>query len=311
MDNKRNKKRKTYDCLIIGSGPAGLSAAIYMARYNRSVLVIEGEGGRAAGPQMNENYLGFPKGIQAHTLLENGKKQAKSFNTKFSNDTIMNLEKLDTVFSAHGTKGTYCGRTVIIATGVKDLYPSFPGLESYIGKSLFWCLICDGYKVRGKKLAIVGHNDKAVTTATQFLSFTDKITFLTNGDEGACEISTESIAKLKKAKIPMVNGSIKKVHGARGMMREIELDNGIRVKADYMFNKQGYIPNSDLASCLGVVLEGEGFIKTDKEMCTSEKFVYAAGDVTNEGSHQIITAAYEGATAAVSANEDLLEEWQR
>ena len=306
-----NHKRKTYDCLIIGAGPAGLSAAIYMARFNRSVLVVEGEGGRAAGPQVNENYLGFPQGIPAPKILELGKEQVKNFKGEFITDMIEDVVKEKEFFSAKGEKGAYHGRTVILATGVKDLYPSFPGVEDYIGKSLFWCLICDGYKVRNKKLVIVGHDDKATTTATQFLQFTDKITFLTNCDEGQSNITKVGFGKLKKANIPVVHGSIKKVHGKSGMMETIELDNNIKVEVDYMFNKQGYIPNSALASCLGVVLEGEGFIKTDEEQRTSIPCVYAAGDVTNEGSHQIVTAAYEGSVAAVSANEDLLEEWQK
>ncbi len=306
-----NFKRNTYDCLIIGGGPAGLSAAIYMARYNRSVLVVEGGGGRAAGPQVNENYLGFPKGIQAHKILELGKEQVKNFSGEFVTDTIEDVYKSEDFFSAKGEKGTYHGRTVILATGVKDLYPSFPGLEDYIGKSLFWCLICDGYKVRNKKLVIVGHDDRAATNATQFLQFTSKITFLTNCDEGQSNVTKVGFNKLEKANIPVIHGSIKKVHGKSGMMESIELDNGNKVEVDFMFNKQGYIPNSSLASCLGVVLEGEGFIKTDNEQRTSIKRVYAAGDVTNEGSHQVVTAAHEGSVAAVSANEDLLEEWQR
>lgn len=305
------RNMKVFDSVIVGGGPAGLSAAIYLARFNRSVLVVERRDGRTINPQINENYLGFPKGIGAKKLTALGREQAKRFGVKFEIDEIMNAKKNVGRFSLRGKKGSYFGKTVILCTGVRDLYPSFPGLEKYVGKSLFWCIICDGHKVRNKKLVIIGHDDEATVTAAQFLNFTNKITFLTNCDEKCDHISKKGFARLKKAKIPVVYGSIKKVHGIRGMMDKVELDNGKKIPADFMFNKQGYAANSDMGSCLGVVLEGEGFIKTDHEQRTNIPRVYAAGDVTNEAAHQIVTAAHQGSIAAVSANEDLLLPFQK
>jgi thioredoxin reductase (NADPH) len=301
----------TYDCIIIGAGPAGLSAAIYMARFNRSVLIVDEGGGRAAGPQHNENYLGFPNGIKASRLLELGTKQAKKFGVSFAKDRVETIEKKSGVFHIKGDKENFKAKTVILCPGVKDLYPSFHGYESYIGKSLFWCIICDGYKTRNKRVLIVGHADKAVTTCLQFLSFTDKLVFLTNLEEGDDELTKDAVKKLEELKIPIYHGSIKEVVGARGKMKKVLLDNGQEIATDFMFNKQGYVPRSKLGVELGAIVEGDGFIKVDKEMKTSVERLYAAGDVTSASAHQIVTAAHQGSIAATSANEDLLADWQK
>lgn len=304
---------KTFDCIVIGGGPAGLSAAIYMARFNRTVLVIDAGEGRTTSAQINENYLGFPHGIPARKLSKLGKEQAQHFGAKFVADEVIKASKgpQGKGFTIKGKKGTYKSKTVIMCTGVKDTYPAFPGLFQYIGKSLFWCIICDGYKTRGKRLVIVGHDDKAVATASQFINFTRKITFLTNCDEGSDHISKKGFGVLKKAKIPVVYGSIKKIHGTHGMMEKVELDNGKILEVDFMFNKQGYTPNSTLAAQLGAVIEGEGFIKVEEEQKTTVPYLYAAGDVTSDSAHQIATAVHQGSVAATSANEDLLMPFQR
>lgn len=302
---------RTYDSIIVGGGPAGLSAAIYLARAMRSVLVIDRGHGRAAGKQINENYLGFPKGIKASHLLELGKIQAKKFHVEFADDKVGTIKKSAKAFSIKGEKASYKSRTLILCTGVRDHFPSFSGWETYLGKSLFWCIVCDGYKVRNKKLAIIGHDDKAVRTATQFINYTDKITFITNCDHGGDCISKRGLARLKKAKIKFNCGIIRKVHGKAGMMKKVELDSGEVIEADFMFNKQAYGPNSELAASLGAIIEGEGFIKVDINQRSNIPHLYAAGDVTSDSSHQIVTAAHEGSIAAISANEDLLLPFQK
>jgi thioredoxin reductase (NADPH) len=298
---------KTYDIVIIGGGPAGLSAAVYGSRALRSVLVIDNSEGRSSYNQTNENYLGFPKGIKARKLRELGKKQAEKFGAEFAKDEVVDVKKKKTGFTLKGLKGSYGARTVILAQGVTDYFPVFHGSERYVGRSLFWCLLCDGYKVQGKRVALLGFDDEAVNTLKRLKEYTKDIVFLTNCDETGDKISDVKRKELKKMRVPLHYGSIEKVTGEKEMVKEILLDTGERVKADVIFSRQGAHPNVDLASKLEVILEGKAYVKTDIDKRTNVPYVYAAGDMTSATAHQISTAVFEGATAATSADHDLRE----
>ena len=132
---------KVYDCLIIGGGPAGLSAAIYMARYNRSVIVIDAGNGRWNSHEINENFFGFPLGIKARKLRELGLKQAKKFGALVVDDKALRAVCSNNILKIEGEKGTLLGKTLIIATGVSDVFPKSVNREEYLGKSLFWCIM--------------------------------------------------------------------------------------------------------------------------------------------------------------------------
>lgn len=300
---------RMYDSIIIGGGPAGLSAAIYLARFNRNVLVIDQQKGRSTYPQINENYLGFPSGIKAKELRSRGIQQAKRFGVHFAIDTIKEIKK-KTNFIAIGNQ-KYQGRTLIFATGVTDILPDFKNVQSYVGKSLFWCITCDGYKMRGKKIVIIGKTDEAAITAMQFLQFTKDITIITNCDKSSCEVSEKVSGNLKKYKITMHFGVITHVLGQNGMVSTIFLSSGDEIITEYMFNLQGAIPNSTLAKQLGVTTKQKGYIIVGDEQRTNIPFVYAAGDITKHFSHQIVTAAHEGSMAAQAANYDLYASWQK
>lgn len=298
---------RTYDVIVVGGGPAGLSAAVYAGRALHSVLVVDKGEGRWNHGQINENYLGFPKGISARKLRALGKKQAEKFGTTFIDDEVISVKKGQKGFSFKGHQGTYQGKSVILATGVKDHFPVFQGSDKYIGRSLFWCLLCDAYKVRGKCVAVLGFDDEAVHTCMRLKEYTTDLVFLTNCNENGDKISEEKRQWLKKNKINIHCGSIAHVLGSRGHVREIILDNGEHIQADVIFSRQGYFPNVELAQQLGVITEGKGYIKTDVNKRTNVPFVYAAGDLTSETAHQVATAVFEGATAAISADHDLRE----
>jgi len=180
-----------YDCIIIGGGPAGATAAIYLARFNRKVLVLDKKQGRSSYPQINENYFGFPEGIHARQLRELGKKQAERFGAEFVFDDVENVSKKDDLFEIISKNGKYFSKTLIIATGVKDEFPHFKGYEHCIGISLFWCITCDGHRTIDKDIAIIGHDNEAATTAMQFLNYTKKVCFINNSPNFKCEISEE------------------------------------------------------------------------------------------------------------------------
>ncbi len=302
---------KLYDSIIIGAGPAGLSAAIYLGRYNRSCLVIDLGWGRSTTHEINENYLGFPKGIHSTQLRELGRLQAERFGAEFIEDKITSITKNNSYFHLSGGKKRFTGKTIILATGVTDLWPTFENFQDYLGRSLFWCITCDGHKTIGKKVVIVGDTDDTACTAMQFLNFTDKITFITNQERSKHRLRKKWKKRLESANIKIIEGKIDKVHGREGKFHFIELNHGIKVELDFMFNQQGATPNSELATELGVDLNEAGYIKTNHEMRTNIPFVYAAGDVTRLHSHQVALAVAEGATAGETANYDLYRPEQK
>lgn len=299
------------DTLIIGAGPAGLSAAIYLSRFNRQVLVIDRGHGRTESQEINQNYLGFPEGIHSTKLVELGKTQAASFGAIFISGNVEQLVKTDDLFSVNIDGVIYTGKSVILATGVKDLYPNIPNALSFLGTSLFWCITCDGFKSIGKKVVVVGDSDEAACTALQFLQFTPRVEFVTNYEAGSDQISQKWRHRLDAAGIKLWESTIEEVTGERGQIKHIKLANGTSLQPDLVFSMQGAIPNITLASQLNVTINGEGYIETDDEQRTNVPFVYAAGDVTRRFSHQIVTAVHEGSMAAQAANYDLYQDFQR
>lgn len=296
---------KIYDSIIVGSGPAGLSAAIYLARFLRSVLVIDTHKGRSTYSQLNENYLGFPEGIHATELRDFGTQQAKRFGVKFKTGTITHVEKKPDMFLAQSSRETYYGKTILLCTGVTDIFPLFKDYNEYVGKSLFWCITCDGYKTQGKKIVVVGATDDAACTAMQFLRYTENIIFITNCEAKDVTLTKKWRDRLQKAHIQLYEYKLAEVYGENGYMHNIVLDNGQDLSVDLMFNQQGAKPNSQLAQQLGVAVSEEGYIKVGLEQRTNIPGVYAAGDVTRLFSHQVVTAAHEGSMAAQAINYDL------
>lgn len=299
-----------YDCIIVGGGPAGLSAAVYLARFNRRVAVIDRGDGRTLTYELNENYLGFPQGIHARQFTELGRQQAERFGVEFITDSLTSARYSNQQFVLDG-QTTYTSKTMIIATGVKDLYPNFPHYHDYLGKSLFWCITCDGYKSRNKKVVVVGDTDDAACTALQFLIYTTDIALVTNYEGGKDMLSEEWKQRLAEHNVPLHESTITDLRGDDGFIKELQLANGDSVASEYVFNLQGAVPNTFLATELGVDVDKNGYILVSPEQRTNVPFLFAAGDVTAAYSHQIATAVHEGSMAAQAANYDLYEDFQR
>ncbi|MDQ3008693.1 MAG: NAD(P)/FAD-dependent oxidoreductase [bacterium] len=301
----------TYDTLIIGGGPAGQSAAIYLQRFNRQVVLFDTAQSRTLTYEHNENYLGFPEGIASKSLYERGLAQATRFGALHQPVEVQRVVHHDGVFIAYTSNGTYTGRSIIIATGVTDLYPNLPNFEEYLGRSLFWCITCDGFKTVGKKVIVVGDTDEAACTALQFLQFTKEVVLVTNYSPDQSQLSKKWRERLWKRHVEVFESEIKSINGAAGQVSSLELDNQQQLAADFIFNMQGAIPNNSLATELGVQVNGDGYIEANDEQQTNVPFVFAAGDVTKRFSHQIVTAAHEGSMAAQACNYALFDEDQR
>ena len=301
-----NQPVTLYDALVIGGGPAGLSAAVYLARACRAVAVVDcRRPGRSDYAQVNHNFLGFPEGIAAVELSKRGRKQAERFGVRFYEAEVARLRQTEGLFEAEAPGGlTLHGRSVILATGVNDRWPEFPGYEEFVGRTMHWCIVCDGFEMQGKRVVVIGNDDEAAQTAAQMLRFTDRVTLLTN--DGSLGLPPESVRHLDERGIRVVVGRITGARAKeRGVFEAILLEGGGEIELDHLFSHQGSEPNSALARSLGVELNQGGYIQVDTEGRTSVPGIYAAGDVTRLFSHQIATAVHEGAAAATALNYDL------
>lgn len=290
-----------YEVLVIGGGPAGLSASLYLGRYDRRVALFDTGRGRSTWHQVNHNYLGFPGGIRARVLRRRGRRQLADYEqVRVLEHKIERLDRRGDFFVASGQAGEWCARVVIICTGVIDHYPHFSGWQKYVGRSMFWCITCDGYGCRDARVVVVGKTNAAATEALQLQRFTHNLTVITDSHE--CLIDDDCIGRLKNAGIPMICDKIKSVTGQRGQFEALLTVSGQRVELDQMFVQHGATPQTKLAEDLGVALSPEGYIGVDSEQKTSVPGVYAAGDVTRLHSHQVSAAVHEGGQAASAAN---------
>jgi thioredoxin reductase (NADPH) len=290
-----------YDVMVVGGGPAGLSAALYLARYDRTVLLFDAGQGRSTWHQVNHNYLGFPGGISARELRERGYQQLAEYDqVTVLKRKIETLERAGDTFVASGQSDEWRSRAVILCTGVIDHYPHFEGWEEYVGRSMFWCITCDGYGCKGARVVVLGCTNAAAAVAMQLRRFTNQVTVLTNSDR--CEIADGFRRRLESADVPLIEDKISAAEGEDGMLRALILRSGTILELDQLFSQQGATPQVELASQLGVRLSEDGYIIVDSEQHTNVPGVYAAGDVTREYAHQVSAAVHEGGTAASAAN---------
>jgi thioredoxin reductase (NADPH) len=305
-----NHPSERYDAIIVGGGPAGLAAAVYLARARRSVVVVDRQRpGRSDWAQVNHNYLGFPEGIAIADLTARGRRQAERFGARFHEADVASVAADGGGFAARAPEVTLRGRAVILATGVTDRWAAFPGYEAYLGRSMHWCVVCDGYEMRGQRVLVVGHDEAAAELALQLRRHTERVALLTNG--GALGVSPPTVRSLREQGIRLVAD---RLVGARakapGVFAAVRLAGGGELALDHLFSAQGATPNSALARGLGVALTDEGYVRVDTEAKTSVAGVYAAGDVTRLFAHQVLTAAHEGATAATALDHGLFEREQ-
>ncbi len=301
------------DCAIIGGGPAGLSAALYMGRMRRSVVVVDDYEGRSTWHQVNRNYLGFPDGVHATALRELGEWQAAKYGAEFLRARAITVEMSgagrERRFTISTSKAIVEARTLILATGVCDKFPEFEGSEECIGKSMFWCIICDGYEAIGKKLVVLGHNERAVSLALEMLVFTQDVTLISW--DAPFDIPQAKMELLKEHKVRVINTSCNFYKCGEGQITALSLADGTEVELETLFVAQWIEPNTQLANQLNLALDRHGYILADTEQTTNIEGVFAAGDVTRLHNHQVTSAVHEGGMAAAAANYYLYEDWQK
>lgn len=296
---------KTREVIVVGGGIAGLSAAIYLGRAQRDTLVIDSGCSMAKWEPVVENYLGFPNGIGGKELLKNGCRQAKRHRVRFARDKIKTVSLKKSGFVLKGKNKTYRTKRLLLATGIFHLPPEIPGVSECLGHSMFFCKDCDGYRVRGKRIAIIGSNNEAVEYALGMLHYSACVILATNGKRPGWD--KRHARWLAEYKIPVERKRITGVEHRRRKIRALDFVGGTCVKIDYIFTTRGDIFHTALAEKLRAKLDSDGQIEVDQCMRTSVPGLYAAGCVT-PANCQMIIAAGQGAAAAQAINRDLFEE---
>lgn len=290
--------------IVVGGGLAGLSAAIYLARSLRDVLVIDAGESLALWEPEVQNYLGFPDCIDGRELLRRGREQAARYGAEFVNEEIEAIAREKDRFYLKGKKNSFDCEKLLLATGIYHLPPKIPAVNDCIGRSMFFCKDCDGYRVQGKRVIISGHNDEAVEYALGIMTFTECVMLLTNGEKRAWDETHEKW--LKEYNVPVYCDKIISVEHQRGFMTEVKLADGSRLLADSLFTTRGDVFHNQLARQLGANLDTHGEILVDRCQKTSVPGLYAAGCVT-PANCQMIIAAGDGAAAAQAINRELFE----
>ena len=300
-----NRIKKPWEAIVVGGGIAGLSAAIYLGRARRRVLVIDSGRSLAEWEPDVENYLGFPEGIAGGELLTRARRQAKKYGTVFARDEIDHASLADDVFFLRSRRKTYCARRVLLATGLFHLPPEIPKVRECLGRSMFFCKDCDGHRVQGKRIAIIGRNNEAVEYALGMLLYSPAVLIATNGRRPHWDRLHQSW--IREYEIPVFAQKISKVDSCDGKLSCLFFGKGKRVEMDAIFTTRGDVYHNRIAKSLGAKVDADGQIIVDHCLRTSVRGLSAAGCVT-PANCQMIIAAGQGATAAQAINRDLFEE---
>ncbi|CAB1248619.1 Thioredoxin reductase [Clostridiaceae bacterium BL-3] len=301
-----------YDCIIIGGGPAGLSAGLYAARSKMDTLLIERAkyGGQITTTDELENYPGSIENCTGTSLSERMKNQALNFGVKFAKDEILDVDIEGVIKVLKSKKDVYRARTIIIATGANPRLSGFKNEKELRGRGISYCATCDADFFTDLDVAVVGGGDSAITEAIYLTKFAESVTVIHRRDALRATKSLQDRA-FHNPKIKFIWNSIVEEAVGDEILEGLLIKNKItgetrNLKVDGCFVFVGYEPISQLFQGK-VTMDEKGYIVTDEDMRTNISGVFAAGDIRKKSLRQVITAAADGAIAATTA-ESYIEE---
>ena len=301
---------ESYDVGIIGGGPAGLSAAIWSARYLHSVVLIDSGDPRNWETRGINGFLGLPS-VRPAELRARGREACRQFGATLRDAIVLRAERIDdeTFDICLEGGGRVRSRRLLLAIGLRDVWPDIPGLAHVYGANAHVCPDCDGYEARDKRVVVIGNGRHAVGMALNLTTWTRDIVICTNGRPPELD-KPEYCEKLDALGIPVLTDAVTRVCYEGTTIECLELANGSRLAADKVFFTIGQYPADDLGAQLGCKRDSGGHIIVDEHLHTSVRNVYAAGDIT-PGPQLAIAAAAGGAVAALSIHKSLVPEVRR
>ncbi len=293
------------DCVIAGGGPAGLTAAIYLARYHLSVLLFDNGKSRAASIPVSHNHAGFPEGVSGLELLDRMRSQASKYKIEHRHETVVEAKKAGDAFIVTSANGLVHTRTILLATGIVNRQPEMPAQlhdEAVARGLLRYCPVCDGFEVTDRKVGVIGRGARAYKEALFLRSYTKHITLLpTQAEHG---LVPEQVQRLNELGIDIASGPVVSID-LDGDAICVETSSASHRFAS-VYPALGSEMRSGLARLLGAKLSEEGCVIVDGHQRTSVRGLYAAGDVVI-GLDQISNAMGQAGVAATAIRNDLCE----
>ena len=281
-----------YDVIIIGAGPAGISAGLYTKRANLDVLILYKDKSALEKTECIENYYGFENGISGKELYKTGIQQAKNLGIDVKKEEVTNIQfGENNQYMVMTEKETYKTKTVIFATGNKKNTPKIKGIKEFEGKGVSYCAVCDGFFYKNKDVSILGNGKYAISEANELINI-----ILTDGKE-APEIRADNV-KIDTRKIREVRGEKK--------VEEVEFDDNSKTKTDGIFVALGVAGGTEFAKKLGIITKKDRIV-VNENMETNIPGIYACGDCVG-GLLQISKSVYEGAKAGLQAIQYIRKE---
>lgn len=289
------------DCLIVGGGPGGLTAALYLARFRRSCLVVDAGSSRASWIPRSHNYPGFPPGINGNDLLMRLREQASGYGARLEHGRVEHIEPHADGFSVRYGENTCVTRRIILATGIEDTLPDMPDVGQAIADGkVRLCAICDGYEVNGDNVAVYGEAECAISHAVFLRTFSDKVTVVVHGEQDACD---QAIALAEHYDIRLISDRVETLRPCETGI-ELITCSGDTHHFDVIYPSLGARFRSELAQQLGVGCDECGGVLVDDHSQTSVRGLYAIGDVTM-GLKQMSVAIGQAAQAATAVHNSL------
>src|SRR4051812_30006297 len=292
-----NAAPQSCDCLVVGGGPGGLTAAIYLARFRRSVLVVDAANSRAASIPESHNHPGFPNGISGETLLRTLRVQAEEYGAKIITGTVESLKTTSEGFAAATTAGMILTSRVLIATGITDKCPDIEACDEVALRQMVrYCPVCDGFEAIDKKIAVYGPPSEASGKAQFLRVYSSAVTLVPN-------LPASANAKAEKGDFELASSPAATISAGDDCI-EVLLADGHSLRFDVLYPAMGCKVHSDLATALGAKSNEIGCLIVDSKQQTTVPGLYAAGDVVSD-LHQLVVAEGRAAIAATAIHNSL------